>query len=123
MIKRLSVIAVLLVATGSSFAGGPLYVGGTFGIDGQPFLWDISSGPIQYRTDGGPMARTGSTTVVDNAAGITRVQSMFNAWQNVPTSDIAFTRAGNLLPQGAFTDGDVSTVAEFNALEGRCNQP
>ncbi len=102
------------------FAGGPLYVGGpTFGVDGQPFTW--ASMPIHYRVDGGPMASTsGGQSVIANATGITRVQSMFQTWQNVSTAAVSFTNDGPILPVTGFSDGDVSTVAEFDAVAGSC---
>ncbi len=122
MIRRfLILLAAFLINTGVSFAGGPLFVGSpTFGIEGQPFLWNLANGPVQYRTDGGPLARTTAGIVIDNNAAITRVQSMFQVWQDVPTAAIAFNRAGGLLPVGSFTDGDVNTVTEFDALTARC---
>jgi hypothetical protein len=46
---------------------------------------------------------------------------MFQVWEDVATASIGFNRIGDLLPTGAFTDGNVSTIAEFNAVEGSCN--
>ncbi len=123
MSRLLAVTLLVFAFTTVASAGGPLFTGSNqFGVDGQPILWDLSNGPVQYRVDGGPLARTGTTTVIDNAAGIARVQAMFQTWQNVPTSDIAFQNLGPLQPVGSFTDGDVSTVAEFNALVAPCDQ-
>jgi hypothetical protein len=103
-------------------AGGPLFVGGpTFGVDGQPFTWDPAAMPIQYRVDGGPMASTSTgQIVISNAAGISRVQSMFQTWQNVSTAAVSFRNAGAILPAAGFSDGDVSTAVEFNAVYGSC---
>jgi len=112
----------LLLVPGAARAGGPLLVGGPgFGVEGQPFIWAPAAMPVQYRTDGGPLSRKpDGTVVVDNAAGIARVQAMFQVWQDVPTAFISFNNAGPILSAGAFTDGDVSTVEEFNAVEGSC---
>ncbi len=103
-------------------AGGPLFVGGpAFGVDGQPFTWDPAAMPIQYRVDGGPMSATSSgQIVITNAAGISRVQSMFQTWQSVSTAAVSFKNAGPILPTAGFSDGDVSTAAEFNAVYGSC---
>jgi hypothetical protein len=122
MIRRFLILAAFIVNTGLSFAGGPLYVGGpTFGSEGQPLLWDLANGPVQYRTDGGPLARTSAGIVIANDAAIARVQSMFQVWQDVPTSDVAFSRAGGLLAVGGFSDGDVNTVTEFDTVTGQCD--
>ena len=106
-------------------AGGPLLVGAGsagFGQDMVPFTWDmsgvasplVSGGQIQYRTDGGFLG------VRDNATATTSVNAMFQLWENVGTSNVAFNNAGGLQSTGAFSDGDVSTAAEFNAVEGSC---
>ena len=112
----------LLLAPWAGRAGGPLLVGGPgFGVEGQPFIWDPAAMPVQYRTDGGPLSRKpDGTVVIGNPAGIARVQAMFRVWQDVPTAFISFNNAGPLLSAGAFTDGDVSTVEEFNAVGGSC---
>jgi hypothetical protein len=103
-------------------AGGPLLVGGPLvGAEGQPMLWDLAAMPVRYRTDGGPLARRpDGTVVVDNAAGVTRVQAMFQAWQDVPTAAITYSHAGGILSYGTFVDGDVDTVEEFDAVFGSC---
>ena len=46
---------------------------------------------------------------------------MFNVWENVASASIGYERAGFISDTGAFTDGDVSTEAEFNAVVGDCN--
>ena len=50
----------------------------------------------------------------------TRVDGMFDVWQNVASSSIAYLRAGAIQAVGGFSDGDVSTAAEFNAVDGDC---
>jgi hypothetical protein len=104
-------------------AGGPILVGGPgFGNDGQPFTWDASTMPIQYRVDGGPMSKTpAGTSVINNAAGLTRVQGMFNNWQQAPNTMLSYQYAGPIQPSGTFTGGDVITVTDFNAVIGSCN--
>jgi len=119
----LTLLAGLLrLGVWSAKAGGPLYVGGPgFGVEGQPFIWDPAAMPIQYRVDGGPLSQKGDgTVVIGNAAGIARVQSMFNVWQNVPTAAISYSNAGPIEPAGIFTDGNVDTVEEFDAVVGSC---
>lgn len=114
----------LLVVSAASyvFAGGPLVVGGpSFGRDGVPFTWNPAAMPIQYRVDPGPMATSPTgAVVISNAAGSQRVQSMFSAWQSVPTAAVSFTNVGTILPNGSYTGGDVTTIQQFNAISGSC---
>jgi hypothetical protein len=102
-------------------AGGPLLVGGATGLEGVPITWDPAV-PVQYRVDGGPFAaRSDGTAAVDNAAGLARVQAMFKVWQDVPTASITFSYAGPIQSSGVFTDGNVDTVEEYNAVVADCN--
>jgi hypothetical protein len=123
--RRLTVFlatAMAIMLAPQAFAGGPLVTGGpNFGIDGQPFTWDSSSMPIQYRVDSGPLAKLpfGGATV-DNSAGLARLQNMLSIWQSVPTASIQFQYAGNIQPTGSFAGGDVATAADFNAVYGAC---
>src|SRR5207253_1844616 len=89
--------------------GGPLGVGGPhLGIAGVPLTWDTATMPVQYRIDPGPMAKSPSGTVVlDNAAGISRVNSMFATWTNVTTASLSTSYVGALLASGAYTGGPV----------------
>ncbi len=95
-------------------AGGPLIVGGSFGVDAQPFTWDTTN-PINYTTDGGMLG------TLTNADADMRVRDMFQVWQDVTTATIAFNRASSILNAGVFTDGDVDTMEEFDAVEGSCS--
>jgi hypothetical protein len=45
---------------------------------------------------------------------------MFNVWHSVATASISFNRAGFINSTGAFTDGDVSTPAEYGAVNANC---
>lgn len=109
------VAGLCAIISTSAYAGGPLLVGGpNHGIDGAPFTW--ASGVVTYRVDGGNF-----TNGVSNATGIARVQSMFSTWTSVPTASITATNLGPIQATGAFADGDVSTVAEFNAVSGSCD--
>ncbi len=94
-------------------AGGPLIVGGSFGVDAQPFTWDTTN-PINYTTDGGMLG------TLTNADADMRVRDMFQVWQDVTTATIAFNRASSILNAGVFTDGDVNTMEEFDAVEDSC---
>jgi hypothetical protein len=107
--ERTAVLLVLWLACSQAQAGGPLLVRG----NGQPFTWP--AGTINYRTDNGPL----SATVAESAARA-RVSAMFNVWQAVPTASIAYARAGFINSTGVFTDGDVSTLAEFDAVDADC---
>jgi hypothetical protein len=115
-------VAFLLLCS-PAFAGGPLYVTSSAqGTEGLPFTWDLGQGAVKYRVDGGPMATNAQgTIIVDHATGVTRVENMFASWQAVPTIAITFQDLGPIQPAGAFADGDVSTVAEFNAVSSSCD--
>ncbi len=89
-----------------AFAGGPLIVGGTFGVDAQPFTW--SAMPITYTTDQGGLGR------LSNTEANTRVEAMFQVWEGVATATISYTRAASNL------SFDVDTEDEFNQVEGDC---
>ena len=102
--------ATLTLAAGGALAGGPSFVRS----NGTPFVWNTSV-PIAYRTDNGPL----SASVAEIAAR-SRVLAMFNVWQDVPSAAISYTHAGFINDAGAFTDGDVSTLAEYNAVLGDC---
>ncbi len=121
----------LLMGPGGGFqlwAGGGLLIGGpnlsAFGASnsvGAPVVWSTAA-PVDYRVDGGPLsAQADGTVVVDQAAGVARVDGMFQVWADVPTAAISFTNGGGIDSVGAFTDGDVDTMDEFNAVEGDCN--
>lgn len=104
------VLAGLLLPASAALAGGPLNVTNT----GAPFVWSTGA-PIAYRTDNGPLSGT-----VTEAQARARVLAMFNVWQNVTTANIAYARAGTISNSGVFTDGDVSTVPEYNAVNIDC---
>ena len=80
---------------------------------GDPYVW--STMPIAYRTDNGPLS-----AAVTEAQARSRVAAMFSVWQSVATSNVAYARAGFISDTGVFTDGDVSTVPEYNAVEADC---
>lgn len=121
--NRILAVAALLLLCSPAQGGGPLYLGGPgLGTAGQALIWNPAAMPIQYRVDSGPLAQTpGGSVVIDNAAGITRVQNMFAVWQSVATANIAYTNIGPIQPTGAFAGGDVKTLADFNAVEGACS--
>ncbi|HKW74349.1 MAG TPA: hypothetical protein VJN64_02395 [Terriglobales bacterium] len=130
---RIRDVALALITSWSfgavcAVAGGPTVVGGppvgtrpAFGIDGKPFTWNPAKMPISYRVDPGPMAISPSgVVVIDHAAGVQRVQSMFAVWQEVPTASLSFSNIGNLLPTGRYTGGDLTTAQQFNDVIGSC---
>ena len=98
------------LAAGLASAGGPLILNNS----GAPLVWGTAA-EIAYRTDGGPLSDD-----ISNAAAQTRVANMFEVWEDVPSASIRYGRAGAILDVGAFTDGNVSTAVEFNAVEGAC---
>src|SRR5512134_852899 len=105
-------VAVLLaIASADAGAGGPLVVD----QDGAPLLWSTAQ-PINYRTDGGRLSSR-----VSGSQAQARVDGMFDAWQDVPTASISYQRAGAIQSTGSFSDGDVDTATEYNAVNGSCN--
>jgi hypothetical protein len=103
-------ISALALAAAPALAGGPLLVR----PDGQPFAWSTAT-EVQYRTDNGPLSAT-----VNEGAARARVTGMFDVWENVATASIGYNRAGFINSVGAFNDGDVSTAAEYAAVENDC---
>ena len=104
-------VAALLCVAGTAGAGGPLIVRS----NGQPYVWSTAA-PIQYRTDNGPLSAT-----VSEPQARARVNSMFGVWESVTTASINYDNAGFINPTGAFSDGDVSMIAEFDAVSAACN--
>ena len=108
--NSIALLALLLLPATAAYAGGPLLVRS----NGTPYVWSTS--PISYRTDDGPLSAT-----VDEMDARGRVLEAFNVWQNVGSSNISYSRAGSINSTAGFTDGDVSTGAEYNAVLGTCN--
>jgi hypothetical protein len=98
------------LAASLASAGGPL----SLDESGTPLVWGTTAA-IAYRTDGGPLSND-----VTTGQAQARVANMFDVWQDVPSANIRYNRAGAILDVGAFTDGDVSTAVEYNAVEGAC---
>ncbi|HWN07153.1 MAG TPA: hypothetical protein VNO53_08315 [Steroidobacteraceae bacterium] len=107
---KLFVVLAGTLAVRIAVAGGPL----TIDTSGEPMTWGTATA-IQYRTDLGPLS-----TEVTNAEARARVADMFGVWQDVASASISYNRAGDIQDVGAFTDGDVSTAEEFDAVEGAC---
>ncbi|HEX9756175.1 MAG TPA: hypothetical protein VGB26_00070 [Nitrospiria bacterium] len=77
--------------------------------NGNPYLWDTSN-PLPFHPDGGNLGLWNNTTAVANTL------EAFDRWgPDISTSSLTFSNAG-----GIPGDGDVNTVAEFNALDGNC---
>jgi hypothetical protein len=110
----------LLVVVSPASGGEPIAVGGQVGTPGEPFLWDTQTS-IPYRTDGGSLGK------FDNTQANNVVEDMFGVWEAVTTATIEFNSNGQLKSAGAFVsaadggDGDVDTMAEFNAVTGNCD--
>ncbi len=107
---RFAAATMLALLALSADAGGPLLVRS----NGTPYVWR-TTGPIGYRTDNGPLSAN-----VTEATARSRVLAMFNVWQNVASATISYTRLGAITSTSGFTDGDVSTVNEYNAVAGTC---
>lgn len=107
--RQAAVLAVLSLAAGPALAGGPLLVRS----NGVPYAW--GTGVISYRTDNGPLSAT-----VSESSAQSRIIASFSVWQDVPTASISYSRAGFITSTGAFTDGDVSDLNEYNAVDADC---
>jgi hypothetical protein len=118
--------AIFLVPMQALYAGGPLQVGGpSAGVAGVPLLWDNSQ-PITYRVDAGPLSQqpNGGTVIINNAAGITRVNNIFKNWTSVSTANLNIVNAGGLLAiasSGFPAGGDVQTAQQFLNIVGDPN--
>lgn len=77
------ITSFVLILTSSLFAGGALVVNGK----GEPLRWNS---PIAYTPDQGTLG------TLNNASAVALVSSLFQVWQDVPTSSITFTQAGLL---------------------------
>ena len=112
MKRTLLCAAVLLLHSLAAAAGGPWLVGSpSFGVDGQPFVWNNSQ-PIQYRVD------TGTLGTLSNATATADLTNAFAVWTQLTTVALSPTNAGAIL---GVTNGHVATVADFNTVTGSCN--
>jgi hypothetical protein len=110
-------IAVLLLLCVEVFAGGPLMVGGPqLGQDGQPLKWAAAAMPIKYRVDPGAISTKYTVTQSRD-----RLAAMFTKWSGAADTQLSFQYLGPLLATGAYAaNADVTTAAQFDALEGSC---
>lgn len=107
----LALLVMQILPATTADAGGPLLVRS----DGTPYVWSTAA-PISYRTDNGPLSAS-----VDEATARSRVLAMFTVWQNVGSSNISYNRGGFINSTTGFTDGDVDTAIEYDAVDGDCN--
>jgi hypothetical protein len=122
VIRRIGAsLLALLLTSAYGFAGGPLLVTGPTALTpGRAFVWNVSS-PIRYTVDTGPLSVNPSgQTVISNSQGLSRVQSLFQHWQSVPTTAISFAYAGPISVSGV-AGGDVKSIQDFNLVKGSCN--
>jgi len=118
--RQLSAIFLAsLLTSGLVVAGGPLIVTGPGALQpGQAFVWPAGVA-IRYTVDSGPLSVNPSgQTVITNAQGLARVQSLFQNWQSVSTASIAYAYAG---PITGISGGNVKTIQNFNIVKGSCN--
>jgi hypothetical protein len=114
-----AVFVSILLVSGLASAGGPLTITGPAATQpGQSFVWPTGSA-VRYTVDTGPLSvNPAGQTVINNAQGLVRVQSLFQNWQSVPTTSITYSYAG---PITGVTGGDVRTIQDFNTVQGSCN--
>lgn len=119
MRRAQALLLALLLVAGFADAGGPRHLTGPASTQpGLPIVWDNSKS-VPYTVDGGPLSvsPTGQV-VIDNAQGLTRVQSLFQNWQSVSTAKISMSYAGPIT--GLASGSDVKTVQDFNTVKGSC---
>ena len=104
--SALVVLVLAVLAVIAARAGGPLFVGGPGMAEGAPVIGGPSdSNPLTYWTDQGSLGPS-----MDNTAANTLVQQAFQAWQDVPTATINFSKSG---PLGAdVTASNIMAVEE-----------
>src|SRR6202041_4128662 len=94
---------ILLGLSPTAQAGGPKLIGSpSFGVNGQPFVWDNSQ-TIQYRTDRGALGS------MDNATANSNLAQSFAAWTRVPTALLSVQNVGTI---PGVANGHVSSVAD-----------
>jgi hypothetical protein len=118
--RVLALFLSMLLLVASANGGGPRHTTGPANSKpGQPFVWDNSK-TISYTVDSGPLSVSPSgQTVIDNAAGLARVKSLFQNWQSVPTAFISMSYAGTI--KGLASGSDVKTIQDYNTVVGTCN--
>lgn len=94
--------AIVLRAEGPLYVGGPP-LSGSFpygnpnSVPGQPYRWINDAThtpfPLTYWTDQGNL---GTLTKTGTSGADALVQAAFQAWQDIPTANISFTKAGDL---------------------------
>lgn len=110
LVRVFASLALPMLVVSGAYAGGPLVLQS----DGTPFVWSTAVA-INYQTDNGPLSAS-----VTQGQAQTRVRDMFDVWQDVASASISYARSGFISDVGTFTDGDVSTLAEYNAVVGDC---
>lgn len=108
-------VAVVLLLTNPTFAGGPAYVAGTSYFDaptvGTPLTW--AQGTINYYTDQGDLS-----TLLPGPSADTLVSNAFSLWTSIPTAAINAVHSGQLAENvtGAnltVTNGVITTPADI----------
>jgi hypothetical protein len=78
--------------------------------------WAAAAMPIKYRVDPGAIS-----SKYTPAQSRDRVAAMFAKWSAAADTQLSFQYLGNLLATGAYTaNADVTTAAQYDALEGSC---
>lgn len=106
---RILAVAILATAGTAALAGGPIY---TYDYANRvPYVWHLDSWPngaVPYYTDLGTLGRLSNTRADE------LVQMSLNEWNNVPTSSVLTTVAGDFASIG-LPDIVCPTVASCNA--------
>lgn len=97
-LSRIMVLSIIAAVPAS--ANNPIAVTST----GTPYKWNS---PIIYTVDGGNLGS------LSNADANALVVQAFSKWTSVPTASLSITQNPVV---GLGPDGDIDTVAEFNAL-------
>jgi hypothetical protein len=81
----LNALFALLIGANCLMAGEPLIISNT----GVPYKWD-NSAPLPFHPDGGGLG------MLNNTEAIALVAEAFQAWADIPVTDISFTNGGQI---------------------------
>jgi hypothetical protein len=107
-------LLVLSLFTSQSYSGGPLSV--RSGFNGTPDRWNLSAsiqgapvGVVPFRTD------LGNLGLLDNSQAVALTNSLFQAYEDIPTATIRFQNRGSIVSLGAPGSPPAGQPVDVNA--------
>src|ERR1700674_4948616 len=92
MRSRILAVAVFLICSIASRAGGPAFVAGSGydpGVEGHPLIW--ANGSVQYFTDQGDLS-----PILPNAQADVFVAAAFSTWTSISSVAVTASQGGHL---------------------------